>query len=97
MVEQDFARKLRLALAWRGKTGADLARALDVSPQAVAKFTQGKMMPNSSRLMEIKRFLDVSIDYLISGNDVSGQVEDILSNHPPRVTDRQAMTQDGNA
>jgi transcriptional regulator with XRE-family HTH domain len=91
MVEQDFARRLRVALAWRGKSGADLARHLDVTPQAVAKFTQGKMMPNSSRLIAIGKFVGASIEYLLGGDDVSGQIEDVLGDAPPRMTERQKL------
>lgn len=89
-VEQNtLSRKLRMALAWRGKNGSDLARHLGISVQAVHKFTSGKMYPTSGRLMEVCRFLDVSTEYLLGGDDVDGQVEDILGNVLPRKTARQ--------
>ena len=90
MADYDFDKKLRLALAWRNKSGSDLAEHIGVTPQAVQKFTSGKGLPNSGKLMDIARFLNVSIDYLLSADDVSGQVEDVLSHTPPRKTDRQA-------
>lgn len=89
MVENDFGRNLRLALLVRGKTPNELAEHLGVSRMAVHKFTSGKMMPSSARLMQIASFADVSIDYLLGGDDVSGQFDDILRNVPPRKTARQ--------
>lgn len=89
MVDTNFARRLRVALAWRGKSGADLARHLGVSVQAVAKYTQGKMLPSASRLMQIKDYLGVSVEYLMN-DDASGQIDDVLSDLPPRLTTRQA-------
>lgn len=89
MVDNDFPRKLRVALAWRGHTAADLARHMDISPQAVAKYTQGRMLPNSSRLVQMAAFLGVSMDYLVSGDDVTAQIDDVLACVPVRKTARQ--------
>lgn len=85
----DFDRKLRVALAWRGKNDSDLAKHIGITPQAVYKFTSGKGLPNSGKLVEMARFLGVSIDYLLSADDVSGQIEDVLNNATPRMTERQ--------
>jgi transcriptional regulator with XRE-family HTH domain len=61
----------------------------------VAKFNAGKMLPSASRLMEITRFLSVSVDYLMGGDDVAGQVEDVMNNRPPRMTQRQEAQRTG--
>ncbi|MCL5459846.1 helix-turn-helix domain-containing protein, partial [Loigolactobacillus coryniformis] len=80
----DFSKKLRVALAWRGKNDSELAQHLNITPQAVHKFTSGKGLPNSAKLVEMARFLGVSIDYLLGAEDVSGQIEDVLNNSAPR-------------
>lgn len=88
MVDDGFARKLRIALAWRGYTPADMARHMGISPQAVSKYLAGKMLPNSARLLQMVRFLNISMDFLVSGDDVSGQVEDVLASKPVRASER---------
>ena len=91
MSEESFSARLRVAMAWRGKNGRELADELGISNAAVSKFTTSGGYPNSAKLLKISRFLRVSIDYLMSGPDVDGQIEDVLSNMPPRMTERQAM------
>lgn len=89
MVSEEFGRNLRVALAWRKINGTELAALVGVTPQAVAKILNGKMMPSSGRLVQISRALSVSIEFLLGGDDVAGQIEDVLTDKPPRKTARQ--------
>jgi hypothetical protein len=45
---------------------------------------------SSSRLVDVARMLDVSMDYLAGGDDVHGQIEDVLKSRHVRLTARQA-------
>jgi hypothetical protein len=45
--------------------------------------------------MEITRFLSVSVDYLMGGDDVAGQIEDVMNNRPPRMTQKQEAQRTG--
>lgn len=64
-----FADRLRLA---RKKAGLSLQALSErvsppVSAQAISKYESGKMMPSSSVLVGLGRALDVSLDFLMSG------------------------------
>ncbi len=50
----------------------ELARALQVSQSAVAKWELGKTEPTSSALIAIARFFNVSADYLLELEDEFG-------------------------
>ena len=85
----EFARNLRTALAFRGKSASALASALGVAPASVHGFRQGRAMPCSSLLLAIANDLKVAVEFLLGGKDVEGQIEDVLQNAPPRMTNRQ--------
>ncbi len=84
-----LGKRILIAAACRDMRGADLARALGVTTQAVHAVTSGRTMPTSSRLMKFAEALNVSVEFLMGGDDVSGQIEDILQHIPPRKTGRQ--------
>ena len=90
--QQAFSARLRMAMGWRGVSGLQLAAQIGVTPQAVSKFAHGKMLPASSVLVKIGKALDTSLDFLMGGDDLAAQVEDVLHALPPRLTDRQAQT-----
>lgn len=46
-------------------TQAALARELNVTQQAVAKWESGKSMPDHSMLLRLSRYYGVSVDYLL--------------------------------
>lgn len=50
----------------------ELAKALQVSQSAVAKWELGKTEPTSSALVSISKFFDVSADYLLELEDEFG-------------------------
>ena len=62
--------RLRLA---RTATQERLAKELNVSPQAVSKWENDINYPDISLLPDLARFLDVSVDELLSGASASAQ------------------------
>ncbi len=64
-----FGQRLRLARKKAGFSLQGLAERISppVSAQAISKYETGKMMPSSSVLVEISKVLDVSLDFLMSG------------------------------
>jgi len=84
-----FARNLRVAMAARNVSQAGLADAIGVSRAFANAVCLGKKMPSSSRLVAIAKILRVSVDYLMGGDDVEGQIEDLLANREVRKTARQ--------
>jgi hypothetical protein len=46
-------------------------------------------MPCASMLLVIANELKVTIEFLLGGKDVEGQIEDVFKNVPPRMTHRQ--------
>lgn len=60
-----FPEKLYKLRTQEGYSQEDLAAKLDVSRQAVSKWEMGVALPETGKLIDIARFFDVSIDYLL--------------------------------
>lgn len=72
----EFNEKLQELRAQRGLTQEELAQALYVSRTAVAKWEQGRGCPNIDSLKAISRFFSVSIDRLLSSDELLSLAED---------------------
>lgn len=68
MLEQ-LAKRLRARREGRGLKQADVARALQVSAQAVSKWERGENAPDIAQLAPLARLLDVSLDWLLGATD----------------------------
>lgn len=62
-----FADNLRAVRKERAVSQEDLAELLDVSRQAVSKWEQGIGYPEMEKMMILAKELNVSLDYLVSG------------------------------
>jgi transcriptional regulator with XRE-family HTH domain len=61
----DFGRRLEVARASRYKSAAELARALDLTSQAVTAYERGERLPDYETLLRIIQLTDFSADYFI--------------------------------
>ena len=50
-----------------GMNQAELAKRLQISPSAVGMYEQGRREPSADMLLAMARTLQVSVDYLLSG------------------------------
>ena len=66
----EFHEKLQELRKEKGLTQEELAAALYVSRTAVSKWESGRGYPNIDSLKEIAKFFSVSIDALLSGDEV---------------------------
>ena len=66
----DFCEKLQILRKNRGLTQEELAEALFVSRTAISKWESGKGYPSIDSLKEISRYFSVSIDDLLSGDQL---------------------------
>lgn len=64
-MEQVFSQRLRSARIMRGFSMDELCEAMgaSISKQAISKYEKGKMLPNSTVLIQLANVLCVSIDY----------------------------------
>ncbi len=62
---EKFAKRLSALRRERGYTGEGLAQRLQVSPQAVSKWENGRCLPETAILPELAKALDCSIDSLL--------------------------------
>lgn len=53
----------------RGMTQSVLAEKMGITPQAISKWERGLSFPDLSRLEELAKMLEVSVDYLLTGKD----------------------------
>lgn len=55
-------------------TQQEMANAIDVTPQHISAVEQDKRIPSLPFLTKLSEYLGVSIDHLVSGKDVQGEV-----------------------
>ena len=72
----EFSKKLQELRKAKNLTQDELAQALYVSRTAVSKWESGRGYPNIDSLKTIAAFFSVSIDELLSGNDVLSIAEE---------------------
>ena len=60
-----FPEKLQLIRKSKGFTQEELADALNVSRQAVAKWESGQGYPDIANLISISKLFNVTVDYLV--------------------------------
>lgn len=61
-----FAERLRVIMAKRDWSGADLARGLGIERATVAPWMRGKSRPPTKRILAIAKLLDVDVSWLIA-------------------------------
>ena len=66
----EFNEKLQEMRKQRGLTQEELAQALFVSRTAISKWESGRGYPNIDSLKAIAKFFDVTVDALLSGNEL---------------------------
>ncbi len=71
---EHLAKRIRNRREGRGLKQADVARALQVSAQAVSKWERGENAPDIAQLAPLARLLDVSLDWLLGATDEEREV-----------------------
>ena len=76
----------------KGLKNADVARATGISNMTLSDWKRGKSVPKSDKMRKIAEYLNVSVDYLMTGKDMEFTVEmaeiDVtLSNTPKRINE----------
>ena len=53
----------------KGLKNADVARATGISNMTLSDWKRGKSVPKSDKMRKIAEYLNVSVDYLVTGKD----------------------------
>lgn len=77
----DIAKNIKKAREAAGLNQSELARLLDISPQAVQKWEAGETLPRGRRMEQLCRVLNVSVGELMDGN-VSSSGLRLVSDRP---------------
>ena len=72
----EFNQKLQVLRKEKGITQEQLAKELFVSRTAISKWELGRGYPNLESLKDIAKFFDISIDQLLSGNELLTAAEE---------------------
>jgi phage repressor protein C with HTH and peptisase S24 domain len=88
VVDEEFRRRLRLIMQQFGSV-ADLARAVEVSDNAIYKWVSGRGQPSMASLVNLARAAGVSVEWLATGKGASGKVK-MDSQNPARADEYQA-------
>ena len=86
-MKMEFHEKLQALRKQKGLTQEELAQALYVSRTAVSKWESGRGYPNMDSLKAIARFYGVTIDALLSGEEVLNLAEEDHKQRTLRVRD----------
>lgn len=77
----DIARSIKKAREAAGLNQSELARLLDISPQAVQKWEAGETLPRGRRMQQLCEALNVGVAELMDGNVSSGGLR-LVSDRP---------------
>lgn len=66
-----LAQQIKMLRMNAGMSQSQLAEKLSVSPSAVGMYEQGRRVPAVDILIEIANLFEVSLDYLITGREIS--------------------------
>lgn len=77
----DIAQNIKKAREAAGLNQSELARLLDITPQAVQKWEAGETLPRGRRMEQLCRVLNVSVGELMDGNASSGGLR-LVSDRP---------------
>lgn len=74
----------------KGLKNADVARATGISNMTLSDWKRGKSVPKADKMQKIAEFLNVSVDYLMTGNEVQFIIETakkdvLLTEMPSRI------------
>ena len=59
----------------KGLKNADVARATGISNMTLSDWKRGKSVPKSDKMRKIAEYLNVSVDYLMTGNEMEFTAE----------------------
>lgn len=59
----------------KGLKNADVARATGISNMTLSDWKRGKSVPKADKMRKIAEYLNVSVDYLMTGKDMEFTVE----------------------
>jgi transcriptional regulator with XRE-family HTH domain len=62
----------------KGLKAADVTRATGIKSPVFSEWKKGKSKPNTEKMIKIAKFLDVSVEYLTTGEDSRYSTEDAL-------------------
>ena len=74
----------------KGLKNADVARATGISNMTLSDWKRGKSVPKSDKMRKIAEYLNVSVDYLMTGKDMEfaaemAEIDVTLSNMSERI------------
>ena len=74
----------------KGLKNADVARATGISNMTLSDWKRGKSVPKSDKMRKIAEYLNVSVDYLMTGKDMEfaaemAEIDVTLSNMSERM------------
>ena len=80
----------QILLDEKGLKNADVARATGISNMTLSDWKRGKSVPKSDKMRKIAEYLNVSVDYLMTGKDMEfaaemAEIDVTLSNMSERM------------
>lgn len=83
----DFSIRLLSELKFLGKSQADLARFLGVRQSTVQQWIQKGSIPAADTALKIAQFINVSLEYLITGKNPPPKTEKVIKNYDSDISE----------
>ncbi len=92
-MRQTFGERIRVAMAVANLNGRDVSRALNVSPMAVSKWSNGKSFPDSRHLIQFCNLTGSSVEWVMEPSRVDIKSTELASRQMEGfVEDLRAVT-----
>lgn len=86
----------------KGLKAADVCRATGIKSPVFSEWKKGKSKPNTDKMLKIATFLEVSVEYLMTGKEAEDKKEPVLTSKDERdiekilnQTREQLLNQEG--
>ncbi len=63
----DIGKRIKIARKYKGLSQDELAKRIGVAQQNIARWEKGERIPGAKNLIKISKALDVSIDWILTG------------------------------
>lgn len=83
----DISSRIRIALASSSMKQREIAAALGVSEVTISKYINGVSIPKNAYLVELAKILNVSVSWLLSGQDDGSAPSGVMSSPEPTASE----------
>lgn len=93
--DREFSKRMQNLISQHGGNVSVFAQKLEVSPPTVTRWIKGEADPSRTNLIKISEALDVSLEWLATGNGREKREFNIIKETQPNYNTSKIQTKDG--